>query len=257
MYMPALENFKEKLKKRELVFGSTFGTVNNLYFPRLFQSLGTDFMLFDFEHGNFMPETAVDMLQMCRACDLPTICRVQDCEYHCISKCIDMGADSVLIPRTETLAQVKLAIDSIRIYPQGRKGVGGIGMLRSGESIDEFNDNRLLFIQTESPLGVKNLPEILQVYGSEIAGVIIGPSDLSVMSGVQLNIHSEITKSQIRQIITVCQQYKKSVGMFMMPEQMQEWADAGMNMLWVSSDTGFMAQGLTDTLEKVKALKVQ
>lgn len=253
--MPALENFKEKLEKREIVFGSTFSSVNNLYFPRLFQSLGTDFMLFDFEHGNFMPELAVDMLQMCRACDLPTICRVQDCEYHCISKCMDMGADGVLIPRTETLEQVKLAIESIRMYPRGRKGVGGIGLLRPGEGVDEFNNNRLLFIQTESPLGVKNLPEILRVYGDEIAGVIIGPCDLSVMSGVKLDTESETTKSQIREVIAVCQQYKKSIGMFLSPGQMKEWVDAGMNLLWVGSDTGFMAQGVMDTLEKVQTLK--
>ena len=253
--MPALENFKEKLEKREIVFGSTFSSVNNLYFPRLFQSLGTDFMLFDFEHGNFMPELAVDMLQMCRACDLPTICRVQDCEYHCISKCMDMGADGVLIPRTETLEQVKLAIESIRMYPRGRKGVGGIGLLRPGEGVDEFNNNRLLFIQTESPLGVKNLPEILRVYGDEIAGVIIGPCDLSVMSGVKLDTQSDTTKSQIREVIAICKQYNKSIGMFLSPGQMQEWVNEGMNLLWVSSDTGFMAQGVTDVLAKVQELK--
>ena len=72
-------------------------------------------MLFDCEHGIFNPEIANDMLMAARACDLPTIVRVQDCEYHCISKCLDMGADGVLIPRTETLEQVALAIGNAAV----------------------------------------------------------------------------------------------------------------------------------------------
>lgn len=252
--MPALENFKEKLERREIVFGSTFSSINNLYIPRIFKNAGADFMLFDCEHGNFMPELAVDMLQMCRACDLPTICRVQDCEYHCISKCMDMGADGVLIPRTETLEQVKLAIESMRFYPRGRKGAGGIGLLRPGEGVDEFNNNRLLFIQTESPKGVENLPEILRTYGDEIAGVIIGPCDLSIMSGVQMNTESETTKTAIRKVIATCNEYNKSIGMFLMPKQIKEWVDEGMNILWTSSDTGFMAQGVSETIKMVREL---
>ena len=252
--MPALEQFKEKLEKREIVFGSTFSSINNLYIPKTMKGCGVDFMLFDCEHGNFMPELAVDMLQMCRACDLPTICRVQDCEYHCISKCIDMGADGVLIPRTETLEQVKLAIDSIRFYPRGRKGAGGIGLLHPGEGVDEFNNNRLLFLQIESPLGIRNLDAMLSTYGAEVAGVIIGPCDLSIMSGVGLDTHSETTVREIHEIIAICKQHKKSIGMFLSPGEIKYWVGEGMNILWCSSDVGFMAQGVKGTLDMVRSL---
>ena len=233
--MPALEQFKEKLEKREIVFGSTFSSINNLYIPKTMKGCGVDFMLFDCEHGNFMPELAVDMLQICRACDLPTICRVQDCEYHCISKCIDMGADGVLIPRTETLEQVKLAIDSIRFFPRGRKGAGGIGLLRPGEGVDEFNNNRLLFLQIESPLGIRNLDAMLNTYGEEVAGIIIGPCDLSIMSGVGLDTHSETTVREVHEIIAICKQHEKSIGMFLSPGEIKYWVGEGMNLLWCSS----------------------
>ncbi len=252
--MPALEQFKEKLEKREIVFGSTFSSINNLYIPKTMKGCGVDYMLFDCEHGNFMPELAVDMLQMCRACDLPTICRVQDCEYHCISKCIDMGADGVLIPRTETLEQVRLAIDSIRFYPRGRKGAGGIGLLRPGEGVDEFNNNRLLFLQIESPLGIRNLDAMLTTYGDEVAGVIIGPCDLSIMSGVKMQLNSETTVREIHEIIAICQQHEKSIGMFLSSGQIKYWVGEGMNILWCGSDVGFMAQGVRATLEMVRGL---
>ncbi len=252
--MSGLENFKDKLQNRAPVFGSTFSAINSIHLPRVFKSAGVDFMLFDCEHGNYAPEGFVDMLTMCRLLDLPSVIRVQDCEYHCISKCLDLGADAVLIPRTETLAQVELAVASVRFYPRGRKGAGGVGLLRPGESAEDFNENRLLFLQIESPLGVRSLDEMLETYGAEIAGVIIGPSDLSITSGMGLQTNSEPVLRQIREIIAICQGHEKSVGMFLMPSQLAAWAGEGMNILWCSSDTGFMAQGLRQTLDEVAKL---
>jgi len=254
--MPALELLKEKLQRREIVFGSTFSAINNLYIPKIFKGVGVDYMLFDCEHGNFMPELAVDMLQMCRACDLPTIIRVQDCEYHCISKCMDMGADGVLIPRTETEEQVKLAIASMRFYPRGRKGAGGIGLLRPGEDCDAFNNNRLLFLQIESPLGVQNLDGFLTKYGDEIAGIIIGPCDMGIMSGEGLAATSSPkVVEQIRQVIATCRRHEKSIGMYLSPGELRRWIGEGMNILWCGSDQGFMAAGCKNTLNSIADLR--
>jgi len=253
--MSALAAFKEKIAKTALVIGSTFSSINNIYLPRTFKGTGVDFMLFDAEHGNFNPENAVDMLQMCRASDLPTIMRVQDCEYHCISKCLDMGADAVLIPRTETLEQVARAISSMRFHPRGRKGAGGIGLLRPGEGVDEFNDNRLLFLQIESPKGVETLDAMLGTYGAEVAGVIVGPSDLSITSGMKLDTQSETVLRHMRTIIAVCRRHGKSVGTFLGPDQIPFWVAEGMNILWCSSDTGFMAQAARETVAMVRGLE--
>lgn len=252
--MPALENFKAALSERKVVFGSTFSSIDNLYLPKLFKGAGVDFMLFDCEHGNFMPELAVHMLQQCRACDLPTIVRVQDCEYHCISKCMDMGADGVLIPRTETLEQVETAVRSMRFFPRGRKGAGGIGLLRPGEGVEEFNNNRLLFLQIESPLGVQTLPEMLDRFGDEVAGIIIGPCDMAITSGQGLNTKAPVVIDEIHQVIDICHRYEKSIGMFVSPSECAYWVGEGMNILWCGSDTGFMAAGVSATLKEVRAL---
>lgn len=241
--MPALEEFKAKLARREVVVGSTFMFINNLYTPKTLKAAGLDFMLFDCEHGNFAPESAADMLQMCRACDLPTIVRVQDCEYHCISKCLDVGADGVLIPRTETLEQVQLAVESVRFAPKGRKGAGGIGLLRPGEDAAAFNENRLLVIQIESPKGVQNLDAMLAAYGEEIAGILIGPCDLSIMSGTPLDTGSDIVQSQIREVVATAQKHGKSVGIFMSRTEIPKYLAMGMNFLWCESDMGLMAAG--------------
>ena len=254
--MSKLDGLKAKLESGEVVFGSTFSDVNNPYLPRIFCSAGVDFMLFDGEHGSFMPELALDMLQQCRACGLPSIMRVQDCEYHCISKCLDMGADGILIPRTETEEQVKLAIESMRFYPRGRKGAGGMGLLRPGENCDDFNNNRLLFLQTESPCGIRNLPTLLEKYGDEVAGVIIGPSDLGIMSGEGLlAAESQKVQEEIKEVIAICKAKKKAVGMFLLVPQMRKWIEAGMNIVWCETDTMLLRRGVMAAMDEIKDLR--
>ena len=254
--MASLEVLKEKLEKREIVFGSTFNAINSPKLPAIFKKAGADFMLWDCEHGIFSPEIAHDMLMAARACDLPSICRVQDCQYYFMSKCFDMGADAILVPRTETFEQVERAIDSIRIPPVGHKGSGGAGLTRPGEKYDDFNKNRLMFLQMESPLGIQNLPEMLTRYGDQVAGVIVGPRDMSAFSANHWNTKSEVTNTNIHKVIEICQKFEKSVGMFVFPATIEYWVGEGMNILWCAGDTFFMEQGFKSTLGVVNGLRV-
>jgi 2-keto-3-deoxy-L-rhamnonate aldolase RhmA len=253
--MSGIENLKNKLKNREKIFGSTFITLNSIFAPEVFKNCNVDFMLFDCEHGNMDPESLVQTLTMCRILDLQTIVRVQDCKYHLISKCLDMGADAVLIPRTETLDQVETAISSMRFFPKGKKGAGGYGLLRNGEGVKEFNENRLLFLQIESPLGVKNLSAMFDKYGDEIAGILIGPNDMSVTSGTEFNTNSDTVSEQVRQVIKICEKYNKSVGMFLMPDEIEFWRKEGLNILWVSCEMDLMADGLKAAMKIAEGVK--
>ena len=81
-----------------------------------------DYILFDAEHGVFDTQNVVELLQVCRLMGLPAFVRAQDSEYHLIAKAIDMGADGVMLPRTERLEQLRTAVDALLFYPEGRKG---------------------------------------------------------------------------------------------------------------------------------------
>ena len=201
-------------------------------------------LVMDLEHGSFYPENIGDFCQMCHKSELPVIVRVQDCEYHCISKPLDMGADGVLIPRTETIEQVETAINSMRFYPYGKKGVGGRALLRPGEEIYDFNKNRLLFIQIESKQGVDLLDEILTKYKDQIAGIIIGPCDMAVSMGCGLDTNAPEMIECITKTIKVCKKHSKSIGMFMDDDTVaKRWHDEGMNFYWIGTElTMLMAE---------------
>ena len=98
----------EKLKNREKIFSTYIGQVMSPKLATAYAVSGADMVIVDMEHGAFNPESVGDFAVECNANNFPVIARIQDCEYHCISKCIDQGCDGILVPRTETLEQVEL-----------------------------------------------------------------------------------------------------------------------------------------------------
>lgn len=119
--MTRYEALAKKFAEREIVRGTTVITLAN---PLLVESMNRDdldFILFDAEHGVFDTQNVVPLLQICRLMGLPALVRAQDCEYHLIAKAIDMGADGVMIPRTETLSQLKTAVDALLFAPDGAR----------------------------------------------------------------------------------------------------------------------------------------
>ncbi len=232
-----IDALKEKLANREKLYSTMLCHIGFTGLPALYKANGLDFIVMDLEHGSFYPENIGDFTQMCHVNELPVIVRVQDCEYHCISKPLDMGADGVLIPRTESFEQVETAINSMRFYPYGKKGVGGRALLRKGEDIYDFNKNRLLFLQIESTKGVNLLDEMLERYGEQVAGIIIGPCDMAVSMGCGLDVNADPMIENITNTIAICKKHGKSCGIFMDDDNVAErWHKEGMNIYWVGTE---------------------
>ena len=250
--MSKLITLKEKLAARQPVLSST---IVNLSWTGIIQKASAfpfDMMMFDLEHGTLSIESVEEMLRMCRLCDLPSIVRVPDCVPHLISKTLDMGADGVLIPRVERLEQVETAIRCARYYPRGRKGCGGFSNLRAEDqgSVEVYNDNRLIFIQMESNEGLAILPEILEKYGKELAGVLIGPYDTSIMIGTPLDILSDVMTDYIRKVFNICNAYGISCGSFVDgPELIARYRDLGGNVYWTGTDIGMLCMGFKATCD--------
>lgn len=254
--MSKLTLLKEKLAARQPVLSST---IVNLSWTGIIQKASAfpfDMMMFDLEHGTLSIESVEEMLRMCRLCDLPSVVRVPDCVPHLISKTLDMGADGVLIPRVERMEQVETAIRCARYYPRGRKGCGGFSNLRAEDqgSVETYNDNRLIFIQMESNEGLAILPEILEKYGKELAGVLIGPYDASIMIGTPLDILSDVMTDYIRKVFDICNAYGISCGSFVDgPELITRYRDLGGNVYWTGTDIGMLCMGFKTTCDAFQA----
>ena len=254
--MDKYNRLAQKLKNREKVIGTTMILFKNPIILEQMNRDNLDFVLFDAEHGDFDIQNTIELLQVCRLMGLPAFIRAQDSMYHLIAKAIDMGADGVMIPRTETLEQIRTAVDALLFYPEGRKGCGGHAQFRPGEAYKDFKKTRFLMPQIESPAGIEKLPQMLEEYGEYISAVMIGPYDLSIMVGTPKDIKSPEMVDAIQRIFDISNSYGKSCGIFCDDEILaQKYRDMGCNVLWLSSDKDFYMRGYNEEMEKVECIK--
>lgn len=247
--MNKLSILKRKLKNKDPILSTT---ISNIAWSGLIQKASAfsfDFMVFDTEHGTLSVDGLDEMLRMCRFCDLPSIVRLPDCIPSVISKALDMGADGLLVPRVESLAQVETTIRAARYFPRGRKGCGGFSNFRNDDygKVEQYNDNRLIFIQVESPEGMSVLPSILESYGEELAGVIIGPYDSSIMLGTPLEIESDAMTNYIKKIFSICHDAGISCGSFVdNGDMIARYRDLGGNIFWIGTEISLLCESFTN-----------
>lgn len=243
--MGRLNELKEKLRQRSAVLGTTVGNVAWSGLAQKIASFPFDFLVLDEEHGTLSAESSEEILRICRLCDLPTIVRIPDAIPNIISKTLDMGADGIMIPRVERMEQLEIAIRAARYYPNGRKGCGGFSNLRAEDegSVTKYNENRLIVLQIESPEGLAVLPQMLKRYPEEIACVLIGPYDSSIMVGTPFDITSDAMRRYMTQVFEVCRAADISCGSFVDSAAMiPYYKELGANVYWTGTEVALLCE---------------
>ncbi len=243
--MGRLNELKKKLKDVKPTLGTTIGNVAWSGLAQRAAGFPFDFLVLDEEHGTLSAESSEEILRICRLCDLPTIVRIPDAVPNIVSKTLDMGADGIMIPRVERMQQLETAIRAARYYPRGRKGCGGFSNLRPEDegSVARYNENRLLVLQIESREGLAILPQMLQQYREEIACVLIGPYDSSIMVGTPLDISSEVMKDYIRQVFDTCRAAGVSCGSFVDSAALIPfYKELGANVFWTGTEVSLLCE---------------
>ena len=253
--MSRLNELKIKLKQKKPVLGTTIGNIAWSGLAQKVAQFPFDFLVLDEEHGTLSAEASEEILRICRLCDLPTIVRIPDAVPNLISKTLDMGADGLMIPRFERMEQLETAIRAARYYPRGRKGCGGFSNLRPEDegSIEKYNDNRLLIVQIESSEGLAILPKALEAYRDEIACVLIGPYDSSIMLGTPLDITSATMKAYIKKVFDICNTVGVSFGSFVDNDEMiDDYRELGANTFWTGTEISLLCEAYGSLCQKFR-----
>ena len=251
--MNRYQDVKNKLCNQEkLTIANLMNITNPLMLPAF---AGADMILLDKEHGPYDTERLIPLTMQCRALGIPSIVRVEDAVYHLIAKALDLGADGIMLPRTETLEQLKMAVDAMHFAPIGRTGFGGWGILRDGESFEEFENGRVLLVQIESPRGLAAMEEMISEYGPLIDGFVIGPNDYSIMMGVPRQLDHPLMLAEYEKFFAICKKHGKSCGIFD-PDLDHARRDhaMGANIFWISDDFSCAKAGFEALLEGVQSL---
>ena len=151
--------------------------------PVLLKNAGIEFCILDCEHGGFDYAEVSRLIMTARLCVLELIVRLANNERKDVVKHLDMGADGLLLPMTNTAEDIRKVADYAKYPPLGHRGISTMRAhtLYAPPPVLEYmpagNARTKIFAQAETRAGVENIDRILAVPG--VSGCFIGPNDLS------------------------------------------------------------------------------
>ena len=128
--------------------------------------------------------------------------RLPALEQHFITRLLDNGCQSLILPSIRTGAEARRFIEFAKFHPEGERAVGMYGVPDLLEACANANANTLLGLIIETPAALENLDEIL-IPGIDVAW--LGHTDYSHLLGIAGQFdHPKITEARNR-VRTMCQ----------------------------------------------------
>lgn len=147
---------------------------------------GFDWVLIDTEHA---PVDVTDVLPALQAIvaypETSAIVRPASNDPVLIKRHLDQGAQTLLIPYVQNVAEAEAAVAAMRYAPRGMRGVAGLTRATRFGRITGYTANAeaelCLLVQVETAEALEQLEAIANVDG--VDGVFIGPADLAASMG--------------------------------------------------------------------------
>lgn len=218
---------------------------------------GFDYVLVDTEHG---PGDMAELEHHVRAADsagIRTLVRVSDVESPDILRALDAGACGIVVPHVTSPGDVAHAAARTRYPPGGRRSLatstraGHHGTRSVAEHLDAAANDVLLIAQLEDAEALDRVPEILDAEG--LAGIFIGPSDLSASLGWPGDLKHPVVAQAIGRIADAVLERRQLMLCTLAADEddAQAWVDRGAHMIIVNAPA-LMAERLKGMSEKVK-----
>jgi 4-hydroxy-2-oxoheptanedioate aldolase len=216
--------------------------LDNLHTARVLARCGFDWLTLDLEHSAIDWSQAAAIFAVVADAGCVPLARVPEGNHHLIKRVLDAGAWGIVVPMVNTPEQARLAIAAARYPPEGNRSAGGgTHALGFAASADEYyeraNEEILVVLQTESPLGVENAREIYSLSGCD--AIFIGPVDLSftMRSPDGRKPTRDEHEAMVQRVIAVGREVGTPTGIHCMePEEALGRARQGMQFLAVGSD---------------------
>jgi len=255
-----MSSIKARLKNGEYIIGTMITLIDNPDIAKIIKVCGFDYMVIDNEHGFYDYKSIAGICSVSRAIDFPTIVRIPEPRREIILKYMEMGADGLLLPNCETAAAAKLLVEYSKYAPLGNRGVsllrGHTGFNSPSspvEYMEKANNETLLMCQIESPVGVDNINEILDVEG--VDACFIGPNDLSQSYGLMGQFTHPTVTGAIERVAEAAKAKGKVSGIHFTgsPDMLLPWMEKGMKLNLWTNDITMIINNAKEGLKKLKS----
>jgi len=248
---------KQKLREGKPSFG-TWMALPNLLSSRLLARVGFDWLTLDLEHYPIDWSQAEAVFAVVAEAGCVPLARVPEGDHYCIKRVLDAGAWGIVVPMVNTVQQAITAIAAAKYPPEGNRSAGGaVHALNfsaaAGDYFERANDEILVILQTESPMGVENAEEIYSLPGCD--AIFVGPVDLrfNMRTADGAMPAPEDHEAMIQRVIAAGKKVGTPTGLHVMdPKTALARAEQGMQFIAIGSDLNMLnakAQEFVKTLQ--------
>ena len=239
-----INNLKKAIKEGKTVFGP-FLKFTDPAAVEIMGFAGFDFVIIDEEHGPISTQSAQNMIRAAESVNITPVIRVSSNDEALILRALDIGAQGIEIPQINKKSDAIQAVKSVKYSPQGERGVCRYVRAANYSSMDKFkyfksaNEETMIIAHIEGVEGIKNLDEILSVYGIDV--IFIGPYDLSQSLGIPGEVNHPLVIEKMKEVILKCKQSKVAVGTFADDIKTAKlWVLLGVQYMSFSVDVGIL-----------------
>ena len=248
---------KDTLKNGGRVFGSMLYTGRSPRWVPVLKGVGQDFVIIDNEHSPWSRGDLGDYLAMFGTVDVALTVRIPIPDSYYITMVMDAGAQGVLAPYCETVAQVKEVVVAAKWRPL--KGEAVERVVDSGEHVsdatraylEERNRSSIAIIGIESVAAVNNLERVLDVPG--IDGIFVGPNDLSITLGIPNQYDRQEYQGTVKGIIDTAA--VRGIGVMVhnqTPDLSTFWMGQGARFILHGTDGRALAEGFRSEFTRLR-----
>ena len=201
--------------------------------PGIVERIGPDWdwIWIDGQHGQHGYQDVMGLVRACNLIQRPAFVRVPGHERGLIGLALDSGADAVIVPQVESVADAQAIVTAAKFPPLGQRSYGGRRPvdLHGRTYSDTANTEILLVAQIESPQAIDAVDAIAAVPG--IDALFLGPDDIMIRRGYAMTAprNKDTLGKDMEAVTAACRRHGKiacTVGF-------------GADMLSLSVSTGF------------------
>ena len=178
---------KQSLKAGDCVLGTLVWDLKSRGAIHTLAQAGMDFIMICTEHSAYNLETVVDLCDYAHTAGMTPVVRIPDLEYEHVTRLLDCGCQSLIVPHVKTGAEVQRFIELAKYHPEGKRGTAiYLGANTAYEDVEtqtamqHANANTLLGVIIETREAVENMDEIL-IPGIDLC--LVGYQDLAQSLG--------------------------------------------------------------------------
>ena len=213
----------------------------------------------DQQHGLWDIAATVTGIAAIRSGGAAPIVRIPLNSFAVASRALDFGAEGVIAPMINTVADAKAFVGAAKFPPLGERSWGPqramtlAGIADPKTYLRDANDSIVTLAMIETRTAMDNLDAIAATPGIDV--LFVGPSDLSIAltDAAEFDPHSAKVEAALDKIVAAASKAGKIAGLYCAnAERAAACAKRGIRFLAVGSDLAFLRAG---TAAQFKALK--